>query len=59
MARSDRVAVAVQRRREKRTVPPIPWERNAEGIKMWDDAKTGAGIGEWCFARFALAFEHG
>ena len=58
-ARPDRAAVAVQRRREKRTVPPIPWERNAEGSKLVGAAKTGARIGVWGFARFALAFEHG
>ena len=59
MARSDRAAVAVQRRRERRAIPPIPWGRNGECLQFAYAAKTGARIGVWGFARFALAFEHG
>ena len=59
MARPDRAAVAVQRRRERRAIPPIPWERNGECFQFAYANKLVAGIGAWGFARFASAFEHG
>ena len=59
VARPDRAAVAVLRRRERRVIPPIPWGRNGECFQFAYAAKTDEWIGAWGSVRFASAFEHG